>query len=415
IRPTEYVRDPIGVPKFGTVGLNANAATLEGFASAAGFAETDSRYKIGRPPFVWQEWAVDEFQVTRLYFRCRPTSFISNGTMQANTTGIEQEPNCVKAANVNLAQSGTNLRLTGSWNGCPVSLDIDDQDEDVVFGVDAVANCTSADINNLPAPVRPVFFWVVSKKTTYASGGAPAALVFCTPKLSVHDVTVTVNLATGELINVMHIEGDGEHATFGTGPPLNGQTWNGVQHDLTGADADTQLRAEITRLQLSQSVAVLLQKEKDGLETVLANTDKVVEVVSNRYALYLALSARSNYFVTDQSGSNVLVQITEIQERLWLTTLGGVLHYLHFKKRQNMKLFAPPSMAVAAAITKDSPVHNLLHSNMDERMLRASLGPRRLGADDTGRIVLLPDRNGDLEKPAENVPSMDYNRPPHTA
>ncbi|KAG8798520.1 hypothetical protein FRC17_007404, partial [Serendipita sp. 399] len=207
-------------------------------------------------------------------------------------------------------------------------------------------------------------------------------------------------------------------------------TWNGVQHDVTGADADTQLRAQITRLQLSQSVAVLLQKEKDGLETALANTDKVVEIVSNRYALYLALSARSNYFVPDQSGSSVLVQITEIQERLWLTTLsthlmtvillvasilGGVLHYLHWKKRQNMKLFAPPSMAVAAAITKDSPVHNLLNSNMDERMLRASLGPRRLGADDTGRIILLPDRNGDLEKPAENMPSMDYNRPPHTA
>lgn len=27
------------------------------------FAEADARYDIGRPPFVWQSWAVDEFEV----------------------------------------------------------------------------------------------------------------------------------------------------------------------------------------------------------------------------------------------------------------------------------------------------------------------------------------------------------------
>jgi hypothetical protein len=38
--------------------------TLQGFASAAGFTEADARYDIGRPPFVWKAWAVDEFQVS---------------------------------------------------------------------------------------------------------------------------------------------------------------------------------------------------------------------------------------------------------------------------------------------------------------------------------------------------------------
>ncbi|KAG8806697.1 hypothetical protein FRC17_004853, partial [Serendipita sp. 399] len=104
IRSTEFVRDPIGVPKFGTVGVNENFATLEGFASAAGFAEADSRYSIGRPPFVWKNWAVDEFE--------RPTAFISNGTMQANTTAISTLPNCAKADSMTFTRTGTRFQFT---------------------------------------------------------------------------------------------------------------------------------------------------------------------------------------------------------------------------------------------------------------------------------------------------------------
>ncbi|KAG8831442.1 hypothetical protein FRC18_006530 [Serendipita sp. 400] len=308
IRETEFVRNPIGVPKFGTVGVNDKFATLEGFASAAGFAEADSRYDLGRPPFVWRTWAVDEFE--------RPTAFISNGTMKANTNAIQTLPNCVKADTVNFARAGTGYQLTGSWAGCPVNLNVDSS-TDLEFGVDVVGNCTTASVNSLPAPVKPVVFWFAS--TTYSA----ASLVFCTPELTIHDVKVTVNLATGELINVEPLGDYAQPTNVTSGPPLNGQVWNGVRHDVTGASADTLLRDQISRLQLAQSVMLLLQK--GDLKTNLQNTDTVVNTVSTRYALYLALSARSNYFVTDRSGDKVLAQITEIQQRLWLSYVPFIL------------------------------------------------------------------------------------------
>lgn len=102
-----------------------------------------------------------------------------------------------------------------------------------------------------------------------------------------------------------------------SGPPLNGQVFNGVQFNTTGAGADTLLRANLTQLQLSASVYYLL--EETGLSTVLQDSDQVVNVTTTRYELFLALSARSNYFVTDRSGANIFVYITDIEQRLWMS------------------------------------------------------------------------------------------------
>ena len=102
-----------------------------------------------------------------------------------------------------------------------------------------------------------------------------------------------------------------------SGPPLNGQVFNGVQFNTTGADADTILRANLTQLQLPASAYYLL--EETGLDTVLQDSDQVVNITETRYQLFLALSARSNYFVTDRSGANIFVLITEIQQRLWMS------------------------------------------------------------------------------------------------
>ncbi|KAG8828841.1 hypothetical protein FRC19_000229 [Serendipita sp. 401] len=236
--------------------------------------------------------------------------------MKANTNAIQTLPNCVKADTVNFARAGTGYQLTGSWAGCPVNLNVDSS-TDLEFGVDVVGNCTTASVNSLPAPVKPVVFWFAS--TTYSA----ASLVFCTPELTIHDVKVTVNLATGELINVEPLGDYAQPTNVTSGPPLNGQVWNGVRHDVTGASADTLLRDQISRLQLAQSVMLLLQK--GDLNTNLQNTDTVVNTVSTRYALYLALSARSNYFVADRSGDKVLAEITEIQQRLWLSYVPFIL------------------------------------------------------------------------------------------
>ncbi|CAG7847755.1 SubName: Full=Uncharacterized protein {ECO:0000313/EMBL:CCA69527.1} [Serendipita indica DSM 11827] len=385
---TEVVLPPIGVPRFGTVGINDTLNSLHGFSSAAGFAEADARYDLGRPPFVWRTWAVDEFE--------RPTSFISNGTMQANTTGIQTLPNCVSGSDVSFTQTGGSYRLTGKWNDCTFDRTFTADNDDDIYGVDVTSSCTSQAISGLADPVKPVVFWFATK---YLSTGS---LVFCQPKLSLHNVIVTVNLANGQLINVVPVGDYALASNVTSGPPLNGNVWNGVQFNLTNSDAGTLVRANSTRLQLSQAAFLLMQR--NGLQTVLQDQNQVLDITATRYQLYLALSARSNYFVTDRSGSKVMVAITEIQQRLWMSKLSthlgsailfvgaillSTLHYLHWKQRKGMKLYAPPSIATAAGMANGSPMLNILHSDDSGDKQAQALRNRQFGVDPFGKIVLL--------------------------
>ncbi|PVG00824.1 hypothetical protein CPB86DRAFT_782384 [Serendipita vermifera] len=386
IKDTEVELAPIGVPKFGTVGINDTFSNLRGFASAAGFTEADSRYDIGRPPFVWRTWAVDEFD--------RPTAFKSNGTMRANTTGIQTQPNCVLADQVQF----TGGQLTGTGGGCQFSTAAAATGVD--YGVDVVGACNSDQTSTLPDPVKPVAFWFTNP------GGSPSsAMVFCSPKLSLHNVTITLNLANGQLIDVTPIGDYDVPSNVTSGPPLNGQVFNGVEFNTTGADAETLLRANTTQLQLASSVFNLLQK--NTYDQVLGDAAQMVNITATRYQLFLALSARSNYFVTDYSGTNLPVVIREIQQRLWMAKLsthlltvvlilggiaGALVHYLHYMERQGLKLYAAPgSIAVAASVTTDSPVHNMIRSGWDANRLKNALSGETFGVDDTGRIILARD------------------------
>jgi hypothetical protein len=232
--------------------------------------------------------------------------------MQASTTGIQTLPNCAAAEQTSFTTVTGGTQLTGSWQGCTVSLDFDNT-ADSFFGVDITRNCTSANITALDGTTKPVYFWFASPKAS----PPVASLVFCQPQLSLHNVTITVNLANGQLIDV---ESNGNATLTGidtNSPPFNGQAFNGVQFNLTGASADTVLRANMTQLLLPASVLEVM--EKDDLATALSNPAQVVNATATRYQLFLALSARSNYFVSATDGSQLLISILETQQRLWMS------------------------------------------------------------------------------------------------
>lgn len=232
--------------------------------------------------------------------------------MQAATTGIRTLPNCAAADQTSFTTVTGGTQLTGSWQGCTVSLNFDNT-ADSFFGVDITRNCTSADIIALDATTKPVYFWFASPK----ANPPVASLVFCQPQLSLRNATITVNLANGQLINV---EDNGDATLTGidtNSPPFNGQAFNGVQFNLTGASADTVLRANITQLQLPASVFQMM--DRGDLATALSDPAQVVNTTATRYQLFLALSARSNYFVSATDGSQLLVSILETQQRLWMS------------------------------------------------------------------------------------------------
>lgn len=237
---------------------------------------------------------------------------MSNGTMTALTTGIQTLPNCVAPEQMSFTAVAGGTQLTGSSQGCTVDMNFDNTAENI-FGVDVLRNCTAADIAALDATTKPVYFWFASPK----SSPPVASLVFCRPQLSLHNVTITVNLANGNLINVQPNADLTPPGNLAENAPFNGQAFNGVEFNITGASAETLLRANATQLQLPASILQMM--ERGDLATVLGDPAQAVNVTSNRYQLFLALSARSNYFISEPSGAQLLVAIIEIQQRLWLT------------------------------------------------------------------------------------------------
>jgi hypothetical protein len=182
--------------------------------------------------------------------------------------------------------------------------------------VDVTSNCSSTDVSGLADAFKPVVFYFASPTANPPLG----SLVFCQPTLTLQNVTVTVNLANGTLINVQAIGDYGLSSNVTSGPPLNGQVPNGVQFNITSATPEVLLRANTTQLQLPASVFNMLEQASGGLNGILQSSrqNQLVNITATRYQLFLALSARSNFFVTDTTGASVPAVITEVQQRVWM-------------------------------------------------------------------------------------------------
>ena len=113
--------------------------------------------------------------------------------------------------------------------------------------------------------IRPVFFWFSSQ----AEGNRKNAVVYCAPTLSLHRVTIAVNLANGSLIGITPTGDYNEPNDLTSGgPPLNGGIWNGVEFDLSNSSAVVAQRANTTRQQLPAAVFVAATKNVNGLSAV---------------------------------------------------------------------------------------------------------------------------------------------------
>lgn len=133
------------------------------------------------------------------------------------------------------------------------------------YGVKTADNCDDYALMSKNADIRPVFFWFSSQ----AEGDRRNAVVYCAPQLSLHYVTISINLANGSLTNVQPTR-DYDKPTDMTngGPPLYGGIWNGVDFNLTNPSAVISQRANTTRQQLPAAVFVAAQRSVNGLSAV---------------------------------------------------------------------------------------------------------------------------------------------------
>ena len=127
---------------------------------------------------------------------------------------------------------------------------------------------------------RPVFFWFSSN----SQGSQQTAVVYCAPQLSLHYVTVAINLANGSLINVVPTSDyDEENTLTGGGSPLNGGVWNGVDFNLANSSAIVLQRANTTRLQLPAAMFVAAQESQNGLSSVFNSPSTWANLTTTYY------------------------------------------------------------------------------------------------------------------------------------
>jgi hypothetical protein len=195
--------------------------------------------------------------------------------MEVNVTGIQTLPNC-QLASTDPYSTGN---VSASVAGCRFQQQIDTSSVNT-YGVKAVDSCDDTQMMSKGSEIRPVFFWFSSN----AEGSQQTAVVFCAPQLSLHYVTITINLANGTLINVVPTGdyNEGSDLTSG-GPPLYGGVWNGVDFNLTNPPAVIAQRANITRQQLPASVFVAAQKSTNGLSAVFNSAQSWSNLTSTYY------------------------------------------------------------------------------------------------------------------------------------
>jgi len=291
------------------------------------------------------------------------------------------------------------------------------------------------------ADIRPVFFWFSSN----AEGSQQSAVVYCAPQLSLHNVTITVNLANGSLIDIIPTgDYDAPSDLTNGGPPLNGGIWNGVDFNLTNPSAVVLQRANTTRQQLPASVFVAAQLSPNGLSSVFNNQSAWADLTTTYYVSVLSgvisngglirCSARSWHFrggptISSRirqgltclrtlrrsrrgygSGTQGSIIIFSCSYHVFIQSpiavhilavvlivsgiVGMFIHYLHYQLRKGVKLYAQPgTIASAASITADSGLNSLVKPGFTGEQLRKALRGHKFTVDNTGRVVL-QDENG---------------------
>ncbi|KAF9445291.1 hypothetical protein P691DRAFT_762616, partial [Macrolepiota fuliginosa MF-IS2] len=108
-----------------------------------------------------------------------------------------------------------------------------------------------------------------------------------------------------------------------TGPPLNGRAYNGVNFSLVDPDEFFAARLAALKLQLPAAVYQAALQSPAG-PTGSMDPDQYVSLVTQVYTTYLALVARTVYFLPNQEP--MIVEVMSPWKRVWLNDIA--VHFL---------------------------------------------------------------------------------------
>jgi hypothetical protein len=215
----------------------------------------------------------------------------TNGTVFANTTAVKTDPNCHLTTTVSTPIfGGTGWQNNASYNGCTFSYSVN-KSTPHLFGSNVFDDC----IPGNPSWLQPIVLWFFTYDTSPPQGSA----TYCSPTISLWEVGVTVDIATGNLTSVQEIRPLNSSSPAGslsgnvTGPPLNGLAYNGIQFNLTGADQFVVARQNATDLQLPSSILQAAATSPGGLTTAFATnsfTGMAVQVYVSVPPYFLGMS-----------------------------------------------------------------------------------------------------------------------------
>ncbi|GJJ15219.1 hypothetical protein Clacol_009495 [Clathrus columnatus] len=378
-----------------TPGLVDTFSDFTAFYIAAGFTGSSILYNVSPPQFVNEDWVIAALTLP-------DTKVISNGTLSARTTGVHSLANCEAPDTINLdSLNGTSFTLTGSSGDCNASIPITTAGVFPSVQANIVGATCAGSGSSSSVQFGPVAFWTFFQQAN--DGQAPqTSLVFCRPTISVMNVQATVQLPTGQLIDVTPISNFSSNITDPNGP-LNGQPLNGVVFNLTGADPGTIMRSQATRTALSTAIIIQTESLPGGLQAQLSNQAMMVNTTQLLYQRYMSTAAKENYFLPQQS--TLRVTTMTFVSRLFIV----LVHYFHARSRDRVILLREPgTIASAAAYTARSNIADFMDPYADGAALNRLLKDKRFRIDKaTGRIVMEGDYGyDDLLSPVNGTHDM---------
>lgn len=158
---------------------------------------------------------------------------------------------------------------SAAFNGCSITWDVLNNNS-ILFGTNTPTCNTSS-----PPQFSPVIFWIfryvsllrlsssmhptsIDMESYQPSPQASAA--FCYPSISLWEVNVGIDIATGNVTSVIELRPFPQNpflsslASTITGPPLNGRAYNGIKFNLTNPDNFVLIRQAATQLQLPAAI-----------------------------------------------------------------------------------------------------------------------------------------------------------------
>jgi hypothetical protein len=178
--------------------------------------------------------------------------------------------------------SGGGSTNTATFGGCTYNYSVT-PDANLLFGADVMPDCNNT---NAPPNSRPILFWFYTNGT----GNPKLLATYCAPTISLFEVTAVVDINTGNLTSVQETQPFNfsmlpfvSLSQNVTGPPLNGQAFNGIVFDLTDAD-DSMLRtSNATNLQMPAAIFQAISKGPGGLTATFQTNNTFADMATKVY------------------------------------------------------------------------------------------------------------------------------------